>query len=268
MAIDGKTLRGSHDGASQARHLGSAFATEARLVLGQVATQEQSNEITAIPDLLRMLDLRGATVSIDAMGCPRAIATQIVEGGGQYLLGRKGKQGTLHDDVQLFFEQPPEGAAFLAHEASATGHGRIETRRCEVTRDIGWLQDTHGWPSVQRIVRITATRRPGAKTSTATRFSLSSAAPEPAKILAKTRSHWASENTLHSTLDMSFGADASRIRKDNAPLAIAPLRHVALTLLLSAQQKRESMKRLRKKAGWDNHTLKRILRFACGGPGS
>lgn len=262
IAIDGKTSRGSHDGAAKALHLVSAFATEARLVLAQVATPEKSNEITAIPDLLRMLDLRGATVSIDAMGCQRTIAAQIIEGGGQYLLGLKGNQGALHDDVRLFFEKPPEGVDFFTHEESDKGHGRIETRRCEVTGDIGWLQETHGWPALQSIVRITATRCIGDKTSTETRFYLTSAAPEPARILANTRSHWAIENTLHYTLDMSFGEDASRIRKDNAPLAIATIRHVALNLLQSAKLKRESIKRLRKKAGWDNNTLKRILQIS------
>ncbi len=262
IALAGKTRRGSHDGASNARHLVRALATEARRVLGQGATQEQSHAITALPDLLRMLDLRGATVSIDAMGGQRAMAPHIVEGGGQYLLGRKGHQGTRHDDVQRFVEKPPEGAAFLAHEASDKGHGRLETRRCAVPSDSGWRQETHGGPALQSIVRITATRRPGEKTSTETRFSLSSDAPEPAKILTNTRSHWAIEHTLPSTLARSFGAEASRLRKDNAPLAIATLRPVALNLLLSAKQKRESMKRLRKKAGWDNHTLKRILRFS------
>ena len=262
IAVDGKALRGSHDGAVKALHLVSAFATEARLVLAQLATAEKSNEITAIPELLRLLDLRGATVSIDAMGCQRAIAAQIVEGGGQYLLGLKGNQGALHADVQLFFEKPPESLEFLAHEESDKGHGRIETRRCEVTSDIGWLQETHRWPALQSIVRITATRRIGQKMTTETRFYLSSDAPEPAKILANTRSHWAIENTLHYTLDMSFGEDACRIRKDNAPLAIATIRHVALNLLQSAKQPRESIKRLRKKAGWDNTTLKRILQFS------
>lgn len=262
IAIDGKTSRRSHDGAGKALHLVSAFATEARLGLAQMPTEEKSNEITAIPALLRMLDLRGATVSIDAMGCQRTIAAQILEGGGQYLLGLKGNQGTLHDDVRLFFEKPPQGAVFLTHEAADKGHGRIETRRCEVTSDIAWLQEPHNWPALQSIVRITATRQIGDKTSTETRFYLSSDAPEPAQILANTRSHWAIENTLHWTLDMSFGDDACRIRKDNAPLAIATIRHVALNLLQTAKHKRESIKRLRKKAGWDNQTLKRILQIS------
>jgi predicted transposase YbfD/YdcC len=262
IAIDGKTLRRSHDGTAKALHLVSAFATEARLVLAQVATAEKSNEITAIPELLRLLDRRGATVSIDAMGCQREIAAQIVEGGGHYLLGLKGNQGTLHEDVCLFFENPPEDTNFATHEDVDKGHGRIEIRRCEVTEDSDWLQQRHHWPHLKSIVRITATRLIGDQTSTETRFYLTDDSPNPTRILADTRSHWAIENTLHWTLDRSFGEDASRIRKENAPLAIATIRHVALNLLQAAKQSRESIKRLRKKAGWDNPTLKRILHIS------
>jgi predicted transposase YbfD/YdcC len=127
----------------------SAFATEARLVLAQVATAEKSNEITAIPELLRLLDLRGATVSIDAMGCQRAIAAQIVEGGGHYRLGLKGHQGLLHEDVRLFFQTPPEETNFATHEDADKGQGRLEIRRCEVTEESGWLQQRHAWASPQ-----------------------------------------------------------------------------------------------------------------------
>ena len=262
IAIDGKTSRHSYDGGTKALHLVSAFATEARVVLAQVATAEKSNEITAIPELLRLLDLNGATVSIDAMGCQRTIAEQIIDGGGQYLLGLKGNQGRLHDDVRLFFDQPPVGTEFLTHEETDKGHGRIETRHCTVSDDVDWLQALHGWPGLNSIVRIVATRQTGKKTSTETRFYISSDAPDPVKMLNNTRSHWAIENTLHYTLDMSFGEDACRIRKDNAPLAIATVRHVALNLLQAVKQPRESIKRLRKKAGWDDEILKRILKIS------
>src|SRR5579862_6831280 len=262
IAIDGKTSRRSHDGTAKALHLVSAFATEARLVLAQVPTAQKSNEITAIPELLKLLDLRGATVSIDAMGCQREIAAQIVEGGGHYLLGLKGNQGTLHDDVRLFFEKPPEATTFAIHEDNDKGHGRIESRRCDVTSDIAWLQETHHWPHLQSIVRITATRIINGKITTEARHYITDHTPDPVRILADTRSHWAIENTLHWTLDMSFGEDACRIRKDNAPLAMAVIRHVALNLLQTAKQPRESIKRLRKMAGWDNKTLKRILKIS------
>lgn len=262
IAIDGKTLRRSHDGAAKALHLVSAFATQARLVLAQTATAEKSNEITAIPELLTLLDLRGATVSIDAMGCQREIAQQILDGGGHYLLGLKGNQGTLHKDVRLFFEKPPQDTGFAVHEECDKGHGRIEIRRCEITSNIDWLREAHAWPGLHSIARITATRIISGKTTTEARYYITDDAPDPARVLADTRSHWAIENTLHWTLDMSFGEDACRIRKDNAPLAIATIRHVALNLLQAAKQKRESIKRLRKKAGWDNLTLKRILKIS------
>src|SRR3954452_8746466 len=143
IAIDGKTSRRSHDGTVKALHLVSAFATEARLVLAQTATAEKSNEITAIPELLQLLDLRGATISLDAMGCQREIAQQILDGGGHYLLGLKGNQSTLHEDVKLFFEQIPEGACLHRHEETDKGHGRIEIRRGDVTDNTGWLQQQH-----------------------------------------------------------------------------------------------------------------------------
>lgn len=262
IAIDGKTSRGSHDGTVKALHLVSAFTTEARLVLAQTATSEKSNEITAIPDLLKLLDLRGATVSIDAMGCQREIAQQIIDGEGHYLLGLKGNQGTLHEDVRLFFEQPPKGMVFARYEDVDKGHGRIEVRCCEVTNCVEWLQKTHRWPGLQSIVRITSTRSIGDKTTFESRYYITDDYPDPQRILANTRSHWAIENTLHWTLDMSFGEDASRIRKDNAPLAMATIRHVSLNLLQAAKQNRESIKRLRKKAGWDDSTLKRIFNIS------
>ena len=262
VAIDGKTSRRSHDGAVKALHLVSAFATEARVVLGQVATAEKSNEITAIPELLRLLDLCGTTISIDAMGCQREISKQIIEGGGDYLLGLKGNQGSLHKDVKLFFEQPPQGEqSILSYEEYDKGHGRIEHRKCEVTSAINWLQNEHNWHGLRSIIRITATRTINGKTSIETRYYISSLPADAKRILENTRSHWAIENSLHWVLDMSFGEDQSRIRKDNAPLAMAVIRHVALNFLQQAQEKykRMSIKKLRKLAGWDNKTLEKIL---------
>lgn len=262
IAIDGKTSRRSHDGAQKALHLVSAFATEARVVLAQTATAEKSNEITAIPDLLRLLDLRGTTISIDAMGCQREISKQIIEGGGDYLLGLKGNQGLLHDDVRLFFEQLPQcEQSIVLYEEYDKGHGRIEHRKCEATSAISWLQKEHNWHGLKSIIRITATRTIKGKTSTETRYYISSLTSDAKRILENTRSHWAIENSLHWVLDMSFGEDQSRIRKDNAPLAMAVIRHVALNFLQQEKEKykRMSIKRLRKLAGWDNKILENIL---------
>jgi predicted transposase YbfD/YdcC len=196
------------------------------------------------------------------MGCQREIAQQILDGGGHYLLGLKGNQGTLHDNVRLFFEQTPKDAPIHTHEETDKGHGRIEIRRCDVTGDIAWLKEQHGWPGLRSILRITATRIIGGRTTTDMRYYLSDQPPDPESMLANTRSHWAIENTLHWTLDMSFGEDACRIRKDNAPLAIATIRHVALNLLQAAKRTpKESIRKLRQSAGWDNSTLLRILKI-------
>jgi Transposase DDE domain len=147
MAVDGKTLRRSYDSTAKALHLVSAFATEARLVLAQTATAEKSNEISAIPELLRLLDLRGATVSIDAMGCQREMAAQIVEGGGHYLLGLKGNQGRLHEDVRLFFENPPTGTKWVDKNLVTPREARTPERGCPLCA--GLLVGAVGVPTRQ-----------------------------------------------------------------------------------------------------------------------
>jgi len=264
IAVDGKTLRRSHDGAVKALHLVSAFASEARLVLAQTATDEKSNEITAIPELLRLLDLRGATISIDAMGCQKQIAKQIIDGGGNYLLAVKGNQKNLFEDIKLFFEKPAECDYNIEkHEENDKGHGRIERRICEATSDIDWLKSEHDWTGLASIARITSERTIKGKTSIETRYYIGSTLANPQTILQNTRAHWGIENCLHWVLDMCFGEDQCRIRKDNAPLAVATIRHVALNLLQKAKEKhpnkRISLKRLRKLAGWDNEILDFVL---------
>jgi predicted transposase YbfD/YdcC len=161
IAIDGKTLRGSHDGAHSAIHLVSAFASEAGIVLGQVKTSEKSNEITAIPELLDWLDVRGAIVTIDAMGCQKSITQKIVDKGGDYLIALKGNQESLHDDVKLHFEQPTleAKATMLCAETIDKGHGRIEVRRCRLSNDIDWLKQRHpAWRKLNCIVAIESER--------------------------------------------------------------------------------------------------------------
>jgi predicted transposase YbfD/YdcC len=165
-AVDGKRSRRSHDGQGKALHLVSAFAAEARLVLAPTATAEKSNEMTAIPELLPLLDRRGATISLDALGCQREIAQQILDGGGHYWLGLKGNQSTLYQDVKLFFEQIPEATGLHRHEETDKGQGRIEIRRCDVTDETGWLQEQHAGPALRSIGRLTARRITGDKTTT------------------------------------------------------------------------------------------------------
>lgn len=237
----------------------SAFATDARLVLGQSKVEDKSNEITAIPQLLEWLDIKNHIITIDAMGCQYSIADLIREKEGDYVLALKGNHGSLSEDVSLYFEddktQKPE--SFTDHDK---GHGRIETRTCCVVTDVQWLKDRHPkWASIQSIVQVKSKREIKEKVSEEIRYYISSLKPTPNEALKAIRSHWAIENTLHWTLDMSFNEDYSRIRKQNAPHIMTILRHAVLNLLQRAQTQRQSIKRLRKIAGWDILTLQSIL---------
>lgn len=262
VAIDGKTLRGSHDGGQSPIHLVSAFASEAGIVLGQIKTREKSNEITAIPELLKWLDVRGAIVTIDAMGCQKAIAEKIIDKGGDYLLALKGNQSSLHEDVRLHFEQtaPASLARMSRTESVDKGHGRIEVRQCRVSTDIDWLRELHPeWKNLGSIVAIDSERLIGDTTTRETRYFISSSLASAPQMLAAVRLHWGIENQLHWVLDMSFGEDQSRIRKDNTPTNVAIIRHAALNMIRQAQKKRVSVKRMRKAAGWDDSVLTDIL---------
>ena len=259
ISIDGKCSRRSYDGKESMLHRVSAFASEARLVLGQSKVDDKSNEITAIPKLLEWLDIKGHIITIDAMGCQYSIADLIQSKEGDYVLALKGNQSSLSDDVSLYFEegkiQKPE--PFTDYDK---GHGRIETRTCCVVTDVQWLKDRHPkWASIQSIIQVKSKREIKEKGSEETRYYISSLIQTPQEALKAIRSHWAIENTLHWTLDMSFNEDYSRIRKQNAPHIMATLRHAALNLLQRAKTQRQSIKRLRKIAGWDILTLQSIL---------
>lgn len=259
IAIDGKTSRRSFDADKNPLHLVSAFAAEARIVLGQEKVSEKSNEITAIPKLLDLLDIKRATVSIDAMGTQKKIAEKIKDRQGEYLLALKGNQGSLHDDIKLFFSDKELTAQISSYAETDGGHGRIEVRKCTVTDKIDWLNDRHDWCGLKSVVKIESQVEAKDKIAEETRYYITSLAAEPQKILNSVRSHWAIENSLHWVLDVSFNDDQSRIRKGNAPQNIAIIRHLSLNMLRSVQKKRQPIKGLRKKAGWDNDTLKEIL---------
>lgn len=260
IAIDGKTLRGSRDGDKKALHLVSAFATEARIVLAQQPVSEKSNEMTAIPELLAVLELKGATVSIDAMGCQHAIAQQIVEGGGDYVLGLKGNQGQLHEDVKTFFETPLVRVEFDHDEQHDKGHGRIETRRASCTDQIDWLRERHPqFASMGSIIKVESWREIGEQIQTETRYYIASFAADAPRSNHSIREHWSIENGLHWVLDMSFGEDQSRIRKGHAVANLAVIRHVVLNVLQTFKGKRDSIKRLRRRAGWEPDFLQTVL---------
>jgi predicted transposase YbfD/YdcC len=264
IAIDGKASRHTFDGDTKMLHMVSAYATEARLVLAQEKVSEKSNEITAIPKLLEWLEVKGSTVTIDAMGCQYKIADMIVEKEGAYIFSLKGNQCDLNSDVTLYFTEKTNGFASKLdfYEACDKGHGRIEIRRCSVITDVDWLKKRHShWSSIQSIICIESSREIKGKVVMETRYYISSLKEKAERILQKIRSHWAIENSLHWILDMSFGEDQSRIRKENAPQVMSVIRHMALNLLqlTKAKMKRQSIKRLRKMAGWDDGILKTIL---------
>ncbi|WP_159732520.1 ISAs1 family transposase [Methylosinus sp. Ce-a6] len=253
IAVDGKTLRGSRqsDGTG-ALHLVSAYATSAGLVLAQRAVDGKSNEITAIPELLDMLDIKGAIVSIDAMGTQKAIAARIVEKGADYVLALKGNQTSLHDDARLFFADPA-GKASCARESDIdAGHGRIEERLCRAA-DAAWLAERHPeWKGLRSLVAIASRRidkRTGAE-SLETRFYISSLEPDPQALAAAVRAHWAIENNLHWTMDVIFDEDRCRTRKDHSPLNLAVIRHAAFNML-KADKTKGSMRRKRLRARVD-----------------
>ncbi len=260
IAIDGKTLRGSADGAQKALHLVSAFASEARIVLGQRRVSEKSNEITAIPALIDALDLRGATVSIDAMGCQHKIAKLIHEKGTHFVFGLKGNQQTLHEDVVQWFEGASESSSACVASVEK-GHGRIEERCIRISDDTEWLRARHPkWSHLNSIIEVSSTRHIGEQSSHERRYYVSSLPANAERAASAIRSHWGIENTLHWTLDMSFGEDQSRIRKGNAVQNMAVIRHAVLNAIQAVKPKRQSVKQMRKRAGWSQSVLDSVLK--------
>jgi predicted transposase YbfD/YdcC len=271
VAIDGETLRRSHDRGvgTDALHLVSAWATANGLVVAQVATDAKSNEITAIPTLLRLLDLEGATVTLDAMGCQTAIAAQIVEQGADYVLALKDNHEKLHDRVKRAFDDADTAAGttlpladLVPHTTHDKGHGRIEQRRCLAIGDPGYLafiDPDDAWPNLTSVVRVESTRRTGTTVSTEARHYLSSL-PADAKVLsAAIRSHWGIENRLHWVLDMAFREDDCRIRVGHAPENLAIIRHFALNLLRREPSRRASVATKRLCAALDDSYLRSVL---------
>lgn len=275
IAIDGKSNRRTFDKDGDMLHMVSAFATEARVVLAQEKVANKSNEITAIPLLLNLLDVKGHIVTIDAMGCQYGIANKIVDKSGDYIFSLKGNQASLSEEVELFFSEANTRNTCLTATDYDKGHGRIETRTCFVSNNVEWLHKEHkNWKTIQSIIRIDSMRevtvRATKKITQETRYYISSLKkPTPQVALRAIRDHWGIENTLHWTLDMSFNEDYSRIRKENAPQVMAILRHVALNILQQGKLrqkkfKRQSIKGLRKMCSWDDDTLSELVsKYNC-----
>jgi len=268
VAIDGKTVRRSKGTGKDAIHMVSAFAARQRLVMGQVKVADKANEIVAIPKLLDMLAIEGAVVTIDAMGCQRAIAQKIVDKKADYILALKGNQGTLRDDVELFASEQKSKSfqdTTISHHQTVDGdHGRIETRDITVIHDIDWLQETHQWPGLKSIVMVESIRQiPGPTPATdkierETRFYITSLALVASMVGPLIRDHWSVENSLHWVLDMVFRDDESRLRTDHAPANFTTLKHIALNLIRRAPGK-DSLRLKRKVAAWDDDFLASVI---------
>lgn len=266
VAIDGKTARGSHDRANgkQAIHIVSAWAVDNGVSLGQVKVDDKSNEITAIPELLGLLDLTGCLVTIDAMGCQRDIAKQILGRGGDYLLAVKGNQETLAEDVEQEFKHAQaDGFAHMDHvyrETVEKGHGRIEKRQYWYTHDVQGLGTLERWPKLYGMVMCRATRTEHGETTVEDRYFITSAAHDDVATIADAvRAHWHIENGLHWVLDVAFGEDQSRIRSGYAAENIAAIRKIANNALKQCTSRKGGVKAKRLQAGWDDRFMEEIL---------
>jgi predicted transposase YbfD/YdcC len=265
VAIDGKTSRRSHDRkrGHKALHLVSAFATTRRLVLGQEATDEKSNEITAIPALVERLDLEGALVSIDAMGCNPNIAQGILDAKADYLLAVKDNQPTLHAEIKSYFDTVPSNQVERS-QVVEKGHGRLEIRTHTVSHEVDWMTPERSYPGAFRFPKLTTIAivesriERGDKIETERRSYISSRILAAEAFADAVRSHWAIENNLHWTLDMTFNEDQSRLRVGHGAKNMAVVRHFALNLIRQANDKL-SIKRRRKRASWDPGYLLQIL---------
>jgi len=271
VAIDGKSLRRSHRGKEGGPiHMVSAWAHENGLVLGQCKVDEKSNEITAIPELLRALELSGCIVSIDAMGCQKTIAKEILEADAHYVLALKGNQNMLHEDVKSFFEDARKRQfrlgpkKLIAHDYFETvekDHGRIERRRYWVCDQIDWLLERQPWEGLRSIVMVESTRQMPAQTSAEVRYFISSLPAQARQMARAVRGHWTIENQLHWSLDVNFREDDCRIRAGYAAENMAILRHLSHNILKAEPTKKRGIKGKQKNAAWNHPYLLSLLRF-------
>ena len=264
IAIDGKTAKGSRDRKLNRSplHMVSAWACHNRLVLGQEATQEKSNEITAIPKLLGLLELKGCLVTIDAMGCQRAIAKQIIDQEGNYVLGLKGNQGSLHEAVEDFFTTAQANQfAGVVHdcvEQVDKDHGRLERRRYWITEELRTLPDTENWEGLRSIGMVQRECLQGDTHTVEQRYFINSIPAQAKPFAHAVRGHWGVENPLHWRLDVVFGDDASRIRKGHGPAIMTSIRHLCINLF-EREACAMSLTKKRLKAAWNDGYRAKVI---------
>lgn len=267
VAIDGKVMRRTLDRAkgNAATHLVSAWSVKNNLCFGQVKVSDKSNEITAIPALLKLLDIKGATITTDAMGCQFEIANQIVEKEADFVLALKGNQGEFHDDIKAYLNNKISNdfsdTEYNYFKSVDGDHGRIEQREVWITHGIEWLIKRHPrWQAVKSIIVINSLREKSEKISKEKRYFISSHTGKTAEFMAYAiRAHWAVENRLHWQLDVSFNEDQSRLRRGNGAENMALMNKIALNLLKNEKTVKVGVKNKRLKSGWDNAYMMKVL---------
>lgn len=259
QAIDGKTIRNSSSKGSPL-HVVSAWCSRNRLVLCQTKVDEKTNEIKAIPLLLDMLDLENTVTTIDAMGCQREICELIQHKKGDYVIALKENQRTLYRDVKDYFDQV-HAFSHAKFEHNDKGHGRIEQRICTVTDDIEWLKEDHKWPGLRTIARVESTIEFKDKTTSSTRYFISSLCPSAAQHLDIIRSHWGIENNLHWSLDCTFNEDGACVRRENAALNLSTARKIALNALSALKEEKSSVRSIQRKCWNPINAYKFLLKF-------
>lgn len=267
IALDGKTICNSGIGDEKAIHLVSAFSVENNIVLGQLATEAKSNEITAFPLLIDLLDLREAIVTIDAAGCQKEIVSKIRQKGGDYVLSLKGNQGNFHAEVDNFFQQAiqvsPEEAECDYYCSEEKSRDRFEKREVWTTKNLDWLPQLDQWQDLLSIACLKSTRIVKGKETIEFRYYISSLTDDAWKIGNVIRSHWSVENKLHWQLDISYREDSCKVRKDNGAENFSIIRRATLNLLKGDKKTKAGIKNKRSKAGWNKDYMLEILGMGC-----
>ncbi len=265
VSIDGKTLRGSHDENTHTSvtHMVSAWANANQLVLGQVKTHEKSNEITAIPQLLKLLELKDTVVTLDAMGCQKSIAKNIVDKEADYILALKDNHKNLCTDTKLFFDSllnnEFEDFTYQYHQTKEKDHGRIETRTYYLVNDIEWLECRTDWKNLNGIGMVESKRIVDDKESVERRYYITSLNDNVELFAKGVRKHWGIENKVHWVLDVSFNEDKCRIRKDHSAANLAVIRHISMNLLRKEKTFKGGIKTKKLKCGWEVEYLEKVI---------